>query len=54
MFAEEECRGGGADMSGRAGWERRLSKEEVSRFTSLSYIDQEGWIRNLAFNMLTS
>ncbi|KAL7596973.1 probable pectinesterase 29 [Lactuca sativa] len=54
VFAEEECRGGGADMSGRAGWERRLSKEEVSRFTSLSYIDQEGWIRNLAFNMLTS
>lgn len=51
-FSEEECRGGGADVSGRAGWERRLSKEEVQRLTSLSYIDQEGWIRSQAFNML--
>nr|XP_043624957.1 probable pectinesterase 29 [Erigeron canadensis] len=53
VFAEDECRGGGSNTSGRVGWERRLSKEEIGRLTSLSYIDEEGWIRNQAFNMLS-
>ncbi|KAJ9561305.1 hypothetical protein OSB04_006465 [Centaurea solstitialis] len=54
VFAEDSCRGGGSGTSGRAGWERQLSKEEVWRLTSISYIDEEGWIRDQAFNMLPS
>ncbi|KVH90967.1 Pectinesterase, catalytic [Cynara cardunculus var. scolymus] len=54
MFAEDGCRGEGSDTSGRAGWVKRLSKEEVWKLTSMSYIDEEGWIKDQAFNMLPS
>ncbi|KAK9072471.1 hypothetical protein SSX86_008905 [Deinandra increscens subsp. villosa] len=38
VFAEEGCRGGGSSLSGRAWWETRLSKEEIRRLTSMSYV----------------
>lgn len=52
MFAEDECRGGGSDTSRRAWWESRLSMNEIRRLTSMSYIDEEDWIKYQAFNML--
>ncbi|KAL8227339.1 hypothetical protein R6Q57_017171 [Mikania cordata] len=52
VFAEDGCRGSGSDMSRRAWWETRLSKAEIRRLTTMSYIDEEGWIKNQAFNML--
>ena len=54
MFAEDGCRGQGANTSGRAYWEKKMSKDEVRRLTSMSYIDEEGWMKNQAFNMLSS
>lgn len=54
MFAEDECRGEGSSTLERALWERRMNKDEVRRLTSMSYIDEEGWIKNQAFNMLSS
>ncbi|PWA72887.1 pectin lyase-like superfamily protein [Artemisia annua] len=54
VFAEDGCRGEGANTSGRAYWEKKMSKDEVRRLTSMSYIDEEGWMKNQAFNMLSS
>ncbi|KAJ0721087.1 putative pectinesterase [Helianthus annuus] len=53
VFAEDECRGDGSDTSRRVWWKSKLSKEEIRRLTSKSYIDEEGWIKNQAFNMLS-
>ncbi|KAJ0606199.1 putative pectinesterase [Helianthus annuus] len=53
VFAEDECRGDGSDTSRRVWWKSKLSKEEIRRLTSMSYIDEEGWIKNQAFNMLS-
>ncbi|KAK4425279.1 putative pectinesterase 29 [Sesamum alatum] len=49
-FAEEECEGSGSDKSGRVMWEKDLSPGEMKRFTSNSYIDNEGWIPKLPLN----
>ncbi|KAJ0545134.1 putative pectinesterase [Helianthus annuus] len=53
VFAEDECRGDGSDTWRRVWWKSKLSKEEIRRLTSKSYIDEEGWIKNQAFNMLS-
>ncbi|KAJ0721088.1 putative pectinesterase [Helianthus annuus] len=45
--------GDGSDTSGIVWWKSKLSKEEVRRLTSMSYIDEEGWIKNQAFNTLS-
>ncbi|XP_076896862.1 putative pectinesterase 29 [Bidens hawaiensis] len=52
VFAEDECRGEGSGTSQRVYWESKLSKEEIRRLTSMSYIDDEGWMKKQAFNML--
>lgn len=54
VFAEYGCRGEGANISGRAPWVKKMSKDEVRRLTSMSYIDEEGWMKNQPFNMLSS
>ncbi|XP_057786403.1 probable pectinesterase 29 [Salvia miltiorrhiza] len=46
-FAEEQCRGLGSDKSSRVKWEKSLSQEELQSFTSISYIDKEGWMSKL-------
>ncbi|XP_062005577.1 probable pectinesterase 29 [Rosa rugosa] len=43
-FSEANCRGPGANMSKRVNWEKKLSDQEVNDLTSLSYINQDGWI----------
>ncbi|GKA52585.1 probable pectinesterase 29 [Tanacetum coccineum] len=53
-FAEYACRGEGAKISGRTYWEKNMSKDEIRRLTSMSYIDEEGWMKNQPFNMLSS
>ncbi|KAM0013654.1 putative pectinesterase [Helianthus debilis subsp. tardiflorus] len=45
--------GDGSDTSRRVWWKSKLSKEEIQRLTSMSYIDEEGWVKNQAFNMLS-
>ncbi|KAL2491770.1 putative pectinesterase 29 [Abeliophyllum distichum] len=51
-FAEHQCHGSGSDMSNRVKWKTTLSSQELQTFTSMSYIDNEGWIGNLPLNML--
>ncbi|XP_047339161.1 probable pectinesterase 29 [Impatiens glandulifera] len=43
-FVEQNCYGRGAKTSGRVKWEKRLSSTELKHFTSISYIDKEGWL----------
>ncbi|KAK3127898.1 hypothetical protein QOZ80_7AG0579860 [Eleusine coracana subsp. coracana] len=42
-FAEVGCVGPGSEMTGRVGWEKHLSKEEVKRFVDIKFID-DGWL----------
>ncbi|XP_058747088.1 probable pectinesterase 55 [Vicia villosa] len=46
-FVEEGCTGPGADKSKRVEWMKHLSGDELDKFLSLSFIDQEGWISKL-------
>ncbi|CAA2966886.1 probable pectinesterase 29 [Olea europaea subsp. europaea] len=52
-FAEYQCHGSGSDMSNRVKWETTLSPQELQEFTSMSYIDNEGWITSLPLNILS-
>ncbi|CAL5196274.1 unnamed protein product [Lathyrus oleraceus] len=52
-FVEEKCFGGGADKSKRVKWMKSLSGDELNKFLSLSFIDQEGWISKLPTNMFS-
>lgn len=50
MFAEHGCYGEGADTSQRVSWERKLSPEMVDDLTSISYVDDSGWIASQPFH----
>ncbi|KAH6808545.1 Pectin lyase-like superfamily protein [Perilla frutescens var. frutescens] len=50
-FVEEECVGAGSKKSGRVKWEKTLTPWELQSFTSISYIDSEGWIRKLPIHV---
>ncbi|XP_042051676.1 probable pectinesterase 29 [Salvia splendens] len=45
--SEEKCTGPGSDKSKRVAWEKTLTQQEVEYFTSMSYIDNVGWIGRL-------
>ncbi|XP_057467492.1 probable pectinesterase 29 [Actinidia eriantha] len=51
-FAEHECYGVGSNTSMRVKWEAKLSQNMLSWLTSITFIDNEGWIRRQPFNML--
>lgn len=46
-FAEANCIGAGADISQRVPWIKTLNQNEVDSFTSLTYIDGDGWMAKL-------
>ncbi|XP_022949036.1 putative pectinesterase 52 [Cucurbita moschata] len=46
-YAETRCVGPGADTSKRVSWLQNLSIDEIRHFTSISFIDQEGWTLKL-------
>ncbi|KAL1536189.1 pectinesterase [Salvia divinorum] len=50
-MAEYNCRGPGANRSGRVTWESNLPAREVKRLTSISFIDNHGWVKN-AFKIM--
>ncbi|CAI8607413.1 unnamed protein product [Vicia faba] len=50
-FAEEGCTGPGADKTKRVKWMKNLSRHELDKFSSKSFIDQEGWISKLPTNI---
>ncbi|XXG79077.1 hypothetical protein AAC387_Pa09g0226 [Persea americana] len=47
IYAEVECHGQGSKTSKRVGWMKKLSASEVSFYTGLSFIDTEGWLKQL-------
>ncbi|XP_074343105.1 putative pectinesterase 29 [Apium graveolens] len=52
VFAEKFCHGPGSYSRDRIKWESRLNEDQLQEFTSISYIDNEGWIGRQPFNML--
>ncbi|GFP98330.1 probable pectinesterase 29 [Phtheirospermum japonicum] len=50
-FAEQNCRGLGSNTSSRVKWIKKLSEEELEHLTSFSFIDDEGWVSSLAFDL---
>ncbi|XVF65145.1 hypothetical protein PTKIN_Ptkin09bG0223100 [Pterospermum kingtungense] len=46
-FAEHGNHGPGADTSKRVSWEKKLNVGTVKRLTSISYIDNEGWLQSV-------
>ncbi|KAL2530925.1 putative pectinesterase 29 [Forsythia ovata] len=51
-FAEYKCRGVGANTAGRVKWANRLNVDELTQLTSMSFIDDEGWMSKQVFNMM--
>ncbi|XP_009625304.2 probable pectinesterase 29 [Nicotiana tomentosiformis] len=51
-FAEESCKGMGSSTSKRVQWEAKLSQQELQQLTSLSFIDNEGWITKQPLKVL--
>ncbi|XP_073046196.1 probable pectinesterase 29 [Primulina eburnea] len=45
-YAEHNCRGPGSDLSRRVKWANTVSVEVVNRLISMSFIDNEGWIKD--------
>ncbi|KAH6768376.1 Pectin lyase-like superfamily protein [Perilla frutescens var. frutescens] len=52
-FAEHGCRGKGSDSSRRVKWANKLSERKLEELRSISFIDNEGWMKKLAFNILS-
>ncbi|XP_030459729.1 probable pectinesterase 55 [Syzygium oleosum] len=42
-YAEIECDGPGASMSGRVNWMKKLEDKELSHFIGSSFVDGDGW-----------
>ncbi|XWS09686.1 hypothetical protein CRYUN_Cryun39dG0010300 [Craigia yunnanensis] len=45
VFGEFQCRGTGANTSGRVPWSKKLSYQEVKPFLDMKFIDGEQWLR---------
>ncbi|XP_059446789.1 probable pectinesterase 29 [Corylus avellana] len=49
-YAEHDCFGSGAaNASQRVGWSKKLSQADLNQFTSITYIDNEGWLNDRPF-----
>ena len=45
MFGEYQCRGRGADTTGRVPWSKSFSYKEVRPFLDRNFIDGDQWLR---------
>ncbi|KAK4372792.1 hypothetical protein RND71_008176 [Anisodus tanguticus] len=43
-FSEEDNKGIGSNTTERVSWKAKLSQQELQQLTSISFIDNEGWI----------
>ncbi|KAB1213685.1 putative pectinesterase 29 [Morella rubra] len=48
-YAEHGCFGPGANTSQLVSWAKKLGEAELNQFTSMSYIDSEGWLNDRPF-----
>ncbi|KAG9140210.1 hypothetical protein Leryth_014661 [Lithospermum erythrorhizon] len=48
-FVESNCHGPGANSARRVKWMKNLSQVELELFTSLSFIDDHGWLKTIKF-----
>ncbi|KAF9605480.1 hypothetical protein IFM89_017499 [Coptis chinensis] len=46
LYAEHECSGSGSNRSKRVSWIKELSDKDAAQLADISFIDQEGWLRN--------
>ncbi|KAG0457870.1 hypothetical protein HPP92_023027 [Vanilla planifolia] len=46
QYGEAGCNGAGANTAGRVPWERKLNSKYLRRITSISFIDNEGWLND--------
>ncbi|CAA3003282.1 probable pectinesterase 29, partial [Olea europaea subsp. europaea] len=51
-YSENQRHGSGSDTSNRVKWGIKLRSEELQALTNISYIDTEGWIRQLPINVV--
>ncbi|MCD7454890.1 hypothetical protein HAX54_026421 [Datura stramonium] len=51
-FSEEDCKGIGSNTTQRVPWKAKLSQKELQHLTSLSFIDNEGWIMKQPLKVL--
>ncbi|KAK4717095.1 hypothetical protein R3W88_015433 [Solanum pinnatisectum] len=51
-FSEEKCNGIGSNTTQRVPWATKLSQQELQQLTSLSFIDNEGWIMKQPLKVL--
>lgn len=51
-FSEENCKGIGSNTTKRVSWITKLSKQELQKLTSLSFIDNDGWIKKQPLKVL--
>uniref|UniRef100_A0A2N9H0T0 pectinesterase n=1 Tax=Fagus sylvatica TaxID=28930 RepID=A0A2N9H0T0_FAGSY len=48
-FVEHGCYGPGADTSKRVKWLKTLSQQDLHQFTSIRFVDNEGWLNKQPF-----
>jgi len=46
-YMEANCKGPGANTLNRVKWEKKLTIQQLSRFSKSSFIDQDGWLTKL-------
>ncbi|XP_061979686.1 probable pectinesterase 55 [Populus nigra] len=46
-YVEANCKGPGANTLNRVKWEKKLTIQQLSRFSKSSFIDQDGWLAKL-------
>nr|XP_025886781.1 probable pectinesterase 29 [Solanum lycopersicum] len=51
-FSEEKCNGIGSNTTQRVPWLTKLSQQELQQLTSISFIDNEGWIMKQPLKVL--
>ncbi|XP_055822139.1 probable pectinesterase 29 [Solanum dulcamara] len=51
-FAEGSCKGIGSSISKRVSWVAKLSQQELQQLTSISFIDNEGWMTKQPLKVL--
>ncbi|CAL0320935.1 unnamed protein product [Lupinus luteus] len=50
-FIEADCKGPGADTSGRVPWSKKLDSSKLEKYTREYFIDRDGWLSNIPISI---